>query len=361
MLYALCAFGAHAAPSSTGLISNVQSYSSNPFNNPNSPYNQKMPTPIYATGTSLNAGDCMNITYGIISNECGRRNNCAGLRVSDIRPVVMQQLAAIPGANYVTQCAGFIDGMFDEYIKNNPAPVMTGARYDAPVQTQQFALPTPPAPRAPEYLVAYAGRGAELESLRAQTAPDTRLTATAMPQTFNDLSFVERQQILREGMEPFKDTTVYHTIRIETDVERWNRELEESAARKNSLKSQGLHVFCIEYPEEQECTDYRKRQDYCGWCKANRSDCIAETEAMNKALVENACIGTNDKVKVSLYGLDPDKCVNNSMPKLSESEVNCKAINEVSINSANNKDRNEEEPVHNSNKRRVVIIRETDQ
>ena len=105
MLCALCfaPFAAQAVDfpspgllSNYGQIQNVQSYSSNPFNHPDSPYNQRMPVPVYVQGTELTAADCKPVVAGLVAQQCAMMNNCAGKRVSDIRPAIMVQLSNIP-------------------------------------------------------------------------------------------------------------------------------------------------------------------------------------------------------------------------------------------------------------------------
>ena len=99
-----------SAFSNYGNIQNVQSYSSNPYWNPNSPYNQRMPTPVYVDGPDAKSGDCNQIAAQLIAQQCGMRNNCRDTKLKDIRPALMMQLTQMPGANYATSCAGYLDG-----------------------------------------------------------------------------------------------------------------------------------------------------------------------------------------------------------------------------------------------------------
>ena len=99
-----------------GLIQNVQNYSSNPFWNPNGPYNQRMPQPVYVQGADLNTADCQRTVGTLVASYCVDNNNCVGMRISDIRPAMMLQLARLPGHNYATSCAGFIDSEFESYV-----------------------------------------------------------------------------------------------------------------------------------------------------------------------------------------------------------------------------------------------------
>lgn len=102
-----------------GQIQNVQNYSSNPFWNPSSPYNQRMPQPIYVQGTDVDTGDCTRVVSALVASYCATRNNCIGVSLDDARPTLTVQLASIPNHNYVTACAGFLDSAFKTYKDNN--------------------------------------------------------------------------------------------------------------------------------------------------------------------------------------------------------------------------------------------------
>ena len=115
----LCTFCAVAAPSlfsNYGQIQNVQNYSTNPFWTPNSPYNQRLPQPVYVQGSDLNTEDCNRVVQSLVYVQCTARNNCKDTSLSDIRPVVMVELSNLPGNNYVSACAGYIDGIYESYV-----------------------------------------------------------------------------------------------------------------------------------------------------------------------------------------------------------------------------------------------------
>ncbi|MCL2758325.1 MAG: hypothetical protein FWE64_03330 [Alphaproteobacteria bacterium] len=220
-----CAF-AFAALHANPLIGNVQRDT-----------RWQIPVPIYAQGPNVGTADCQSVLRGIIANECGRRNNCAGLAVHAIRPVVITQLSAIPGANFVNACAGFIDGMFDEYMRNVAAAHRTAAAFPT-------AFPTAPAP--------------------APTAFPAAPAATAFPTTFDQLSFVERQAVIREGIEPWApvyrygvcvENCTYQALRIETDADRRVRERDEWVFRCATIQEQNLEQWCDEC--HSEMTDER--------------------------------------------------------------------------------------------------------
>ena len=134
----------HAADtpfSKYGVIQNVQNYSSNPYWSPNAPYNQRMPTPVYADGPDVETGDCQRVVSGLIATTCAMQNNCIESQLSEVRPTVMLQLSRIPNGNYATACAGFIDGAFQDYMRQ------TG--YAVPTVGTPFPTPTASNPNAP--------------------------------------------------------------------------------------------------------------------------------------------------------------------------------------------------------------------
>ena len=118
MIGVLCTFCAGAASlfSNYGQIQNVQNYSSNHFWTPNYPYNQRLPQPVYAQGPDLNTEDCNRVVQSLVYVQCAARDNCRNTSLSDIRPVVMVELSNLPGANYVSSCGGYIDGIYESYV-----------------------------------------------------------------------------------------------------------------------------------------------------------------------------------------------------------------------------------------------------
>lgn len=131
-----------------GLVQNVQSYSSNPFWTPDAPYNQRMPTIVYAKGADLNTADCAIVVKSLVGSKCDSSNNCLGMKISDIRPDILVQLSQLQGHNYVTSCAGFIDGAFKEY-KDNYSITSDQANFPTPIypnnnsNTNNVNTPTP--------------------------------------------------------------------------------------------------------------------------------------------------------------------------------------------------------------------------
>jgi len=270
--------------SNAGLIQNVQGYSSNPYWNPNSPYNQRLPTPIYAQGTELNAGECQGVTASIVYSECSRRNNCSGLRVHDIRSAVMQQLAALPGRNYVSACNGFIDSAFAEFQKSAQATVTpsafpmagtgnAGVAGGAVAGGRELILNNPFEIRHPAWKEGMFERFGEMQNLQKQNAPDTKLAKKEMPTTFDDLPFEERMRILKEGYEPWQQVIdpktgkcikncTYHTnFNIETDEKKRDRERLEAEHRqqvlcldpKYAMTEMCKAIFCRDNPNHPNC------------------------------------------------------------------------------------------------------------
>lgn len=135
ILCGFCASDATAAVSlfsDYGQIQNVQYYSSNPFWSPNSPYNQRPPQPVYFDGPDVKDDTCMSIVSALVSVQCMTRDNCKNTQLSEIRPEIMVQLSKLPGNNYVSACAGYLDGIFDAYIK----------QYSEEIPTRPVAFPT---------------------------------------------------------------------------------------------------------------------------------------------------------------------------------------------------------------------------
>lgn len=215
-----------------GQIQNVQTYSSNPFWTPNSPYNQRMPQPVYAQGPGLTTSDCQNAVSNLISAECGLRNNCVGVRLSDIRPTIMTQLSRLPGHNYASSCAGYIDSIFNQYVSNNAVangrtgtamPTATVSNPNVNTQTQQFKIQNPYEEKKPvwnnqPWAQEMKDRKNELEQLQAQNGVGSeKLVNADFPTTYADLSFTERMENEAAGFEPWKDAKAYLTMNIESE------------------------------------------------------------------------------------------------------------------------------------------------
>lgn len=242
LLSALCtlfvAFGAADAAtqpfSKYGQIQNVQDYSSNPFWTPSSPYNQRMPQPIYIQGTDVDTGDCTRVVSALVASYCATRNNCIGVSLDDARPTLTVQLASIPNHNYVTACAGFLDSAFKMYKDNNanaaprasgvatPFPAASGVATDKNTNSN-IKIENPYSDKLPSFNGDNWGeqimeRTRELEDLQAQNgANDAALAKADFPTTTADLTMSERMANKAAGYEPFKDASAYKQLNIEDE------------------------------------------------------------------------------------------------------------------------------------------------
>lgn len=238
LLFAHCyicvAHGATSTPfSQYGVIQNVQNYSSNPFWNPNGPYNQRMPTAVYVDGPEINAGDCQRTVSALVANICATMNNCVGVQLSDVRPSLMLQLSQLPGHAYATSCAGYIDSEFDNYVKKYAhAGVSTGTvafpDATAPSNTNTvFEIQNPFSVPTAQWERDVAERTAELEQLHAETGGNTgALAKNAFPATTSDISLTERMNNLTDGYAPYTGKSAYNTLDIQ-DYEEYKKEYDE--------------------------------------------------------------------------------------------------------------------------------------
>ncbi len=249
---ALCA-GTHAyavgtAPailSNYGEIQSVKNYSSNPFWNKNSPYNQNFPKPIYATGADLNTGDCNRVVENLVTSYCAEHNYCRNLRISDVRPTIMVQLSQLPGHNFATSCGGYIDSAFDKFQKeygnvstvNLPKPAS---------QPTNIEITNPFAPKQTAAQKAVADRTTELEKLQSITTPTAGVHAEYFPKTTADLSFTDRLANTAAGYEQYKDMPSYKKPNF----------LGEDEAFFERLKNQNFEEYCNRRPENAECVKW---------------------------------------------------------------------------------------------------------
>ena len=245
-----CVFTANAAVSlfsDYGQIQNVQNYSSNPFWSPTAPYNQRLPQPVYATGADLNSEDCIKVVQSLVSAQCLARDNCKNTDLSDIRPTIMVQLSNLPGANYVSSCSGYLDGIFESYKQQygNALPNRPTAFPDATVpnpdvnDTGGIKFDNPYKSQPAKWQIEQKERADELQRLQAQNGVGKEhLVKTDFPATYADLSFSERLENDRAGLEPFKDLKAYNTLDVKSESE-----------------------WCEEHYNSSECTNYRKRKE----------------------------------------------------------------------------------------------------
>lgn len=335
LLFALCSLffagTAHAVSfpsqpnmplSQYGMIQNVQNYSTNPFWDSNSPYNQRFPTAVYAQGADLTAADCQAVVTSLVSMQCGMNNNCNGVRLNDIKPTIMVQLSQMTGANYVSSCGGFIDDIFNKYVEQYGNAVQ-GAAFPTAVNPgnnlpgNEFKIENPYEIKKKAYgsdtwHQDMADREDELERLQSQNGAGTVLLAkTDMPATYGDLSFTERMANAAAGYEQWapvysticdsdgkncrracvKNCT-YQTIGIESDEKRIEREAAEARHRENIQ----MHQAQITMSDDEFCKRY-PRHDRCK--KQNNSD---NTTIAHEDMPELIDV-SNDPKYQDIYGL----------------------------------------------------------
>lgn len=231
---------APTAFSQYGQIQPVQKYSSNPFWTKDSPYNQRMPTPIYATGADLNTGDCNRIVTNLITSHC-TSVDCSNKRISDVRPIIMVQLSQLPGHNFATSCGGYIDGIFENY-KKSYGNVSTVNVVKTIERNNNIQLDNLFKKQVGEYEAGVAARTAELDRLQKQTTPTPKVAQKDFPTTAADLSLADRTTNSAAGYEPYKDSKSYRTIKIENDASYLER-----------LKALNPTEFCLRYPQDDFC------------------------------------------------------------------------------------------------------------
>jgi len=279
-----------------GQIQNVQNYSSNPFWTPNSPYNQRMPQPVYAQGPGLNTGDCQRTVSNLIAAECGLRNNCVGVRLMDIRPTIMTQLSRLPGHNYATACGGYIDTIFNEYVSNNA--IADGRNTGTSLPT--YAVPNPNATQSQQKiqiknpyeqkLPTWNGqpwaqemieRKQELDQLQSQNGVGSEKIVNAeFPTTYADLSFTERMANEAAGFEPWKDAKAYLSMNIESEEDYLQRKSSNLEARQKMDKAtMSFEEYCKKYPGD---TPYCKGEQPQVQISQSRQDMIEKIAAALK-------------------------------------------------------------------------------
>ena len=238
-----------------GLIQNVQNYSSNPFWNPNGPYNQRMPQPIYVQGADLNTADCQRTVGTLIAAYCVENNNCVGMRVSDVRPVMMLQLARLPGHNYATSCSGFIDTEFDSYVSkySNAGPSNAYVAFpnatapNTTINETEFKIENPYQIKNrtwnnEEWEKEKKERYRELQELQAQNGPDyINLARADFPTTADDLTFAERIELQTAGYAPYEGASAYATpFKIEEE-EKYKQRRDDIASSTNNSDATGAN------------------------------------------------------------------------------------------------------------------------
>lgn len=221
--------GAYASStpfSQYGMIQNVQNYSNNPFYNPNAAA-VTVPKIVYANGPALKAGDCERAVGALLENICAQRNNCYGTTLADVRPSIMIQLSNLPGYNYASSCGGYIDTIYENYMKQNQN-VNSVNNSAFPVATNTKTT-TKTNSNIPQWQADYNKRASELKELQAQNAVDYTVSDTEFPKTINDLSFQDSIALKKASYAPYQNAEVYKPMDIErtTPEEKRQKQLTE--------------------------------------------------------------------------------------------------------------------------------------
>lgn len=229
-----------------GVIQNVQNYSTNPFWDPSSPYNNtNMPQPVYATGPDVTTDECQRIVASLVTVQCMAQNNCVDTQLSDIRPAIMLQLSRMTGGNYATACGGYLDGIFNEYVNRYANAAPRGVPTSFPTATvpnpningNQIEIKNPLAPQKPDWAIEMQERKQELQDLQSQNGSGSvGLYSADFPTTYADLSFSERMANAQQGYEPFKDTKAYTELKIESEQEYLTRNKDTNSPDKKKVE-----------------------------------------------------------------------------------------------------------------------------
>ncbi len=286
-----------------GEIQPVQNYSSNPFWTPDSPYNARFPTPIYATGADLNTAECNNMVESLVTSYCALNNECKNMKISDVRPKIMVQLSQLPGHNYATSCGGYIDSVFNNYQKkhgNMSTNIVTQTGVNSTKSTLDIQIQNPFAVKPNEYQKGVMERTNELHELQSMNATSTELNATEFPKTAADLSLSDTMALRSAGYEPYKDKSAYKTINIESEEEflkrlQGNNRLEYCKRMPDNSTCKidiDYKTFCGQ-PEEAEPTKYtigrgatiswtptRDKCTFIGWCTDSALTDCAKTQTI---------------------------------------------------------------------------------
>ena len=181
----------------------------------------------------------------------------------------MVELSKLPGHNYASACSGYLDGIFESYVKqygNNlpnrpvafPDAVAPNPDVNTDYNTPQIQNPYKVQP--PKWQQEINERSRELQELQSQNGTGNQhLTKTKFPATYADLSFSQRMANDAAGLEPFKDLKAYRELNAKT-AEEWCSDSEH----KNS--SECWNWRCGENGKDfnkSECAEYRcSKNDY---------------------------------------------------------------------------------------------------
>lgn len=275
VLCGFCVFNTAVAASlfsDYGQIQNVQNYSTNPFWTPNSPYNQRLPQPVYVQGADLKAEDCINVVQSLVSVQCMARDNCRNTSLADIRPTIMVQLSNLPGNNYVSACSGYLDYIFESYVAKygNAVPTNRAVAFPnatAPNQnlnnneTNTIPIRNPYERVTPQWQQEINERSNELQELQRQNgAGSEQLSATAFPTTYKDLSFKSKMELQKEGYEPYKDLSAYQTINVISEEEWCSSRINSSECKGYKARMEAVRA-AQERQEQAAATPTESSED----------------------------------------------------------------------------------------------------
>jgi hypothetical protein len=236
------------------LIQNSNYYSSNPHWNIGDDYRRGsmgFPTPLEQPANQFKSGECEMILSSVITGECMSYNNCANMSVQSVKPRIMMRLAQIPGKDYSVACGGYIDMAFDNYKARNR---------DASVN---YSGGAPAKPAAPKPTVV---------GVNQNSFPSA---GGAFPGTIHDVSYLERIENTRAGLEEWKE--VWETREIGGKQQR--------VCVKNCAYAT---LFVENYASYQ---GRLKTEDFCEWCKTDRAGCAKEINKNNHMALQQACPG----------------------------------------------------------------------
>lgn len=276
--YAIFAYSATSLFSNYGQIQNVQNYSTNPFWTPNSPYNQKLPQPVYVQGNSVTNDECIQIVKAAVVVQCAAHNNCKNTSLTDIRPGVIIQLSNLPNKAYSTACIGYLDTVYESYVAENGG----GLAYKTPTVTtatsqktysnnnNQVVLNNPYAVKTTKWQQEINERTQELAALQRQNGVGGEaLTATAIPLSYEDLSFSQRLENDKAGYAPYKDKKAYKIINVKNASQWCDGEHQDSP--------ECLEYFCSaggSKASTEQCIKWRcSKSDYAN---AHQMECLCQ-------------------------------------------------------------------------------------
>ncbi len=293
--YAVLAYSATSLFSDYGQIQNVQNYSTNPFWTPNSPYNQKMPQPVYVQGNKVSTDECMQIVQSAVSVQCMARNNCRNTTLADIRPAIVVSLSSLPNKAYSTACIGYLDSVYESYVAqhggNNTFKTNTVSTVVMPttttnvVQGSGIVLQNPFVKTDPQWKQDIADRAQELKSLQRQNnSGDWKLSASKFPNTINDLSFSDQIAIKAADYANYKGTTAYRTLMVENAHEWCNG--------KGAGSHECQEYFCEEKAGPKantaECIKYRC-ETKTGYKETHKEECACGVNPSSDTCKDYMC------------------------------------------------------------------------